>query len=67
MTDSQYNHQFIAGLSTELFGDDPEGLMGSILFQEGEVWHHSRKLISHSFNLADVRQQHFEILNPIFI
>ena len=43
-----------AGLSNEFFGDDPDGLMKSILFQEGAAWHHSRKLMNHNFNLADV-------------
>ena len=43
-----------AGLSNELFGDDPKGLMGGLIFQEGKDWHHSRKMISHNFNLADV-------------
>ena len=44
----------IAGLAYELFGDDPEGIVSGLLYQEGRAWHHSRKLLSHNFNLADL-------------
>ena len=47
-----------AGLSFEMFGDDKNGFLGSILYEEGAQWHRSRKLLGQNFNLTqeiDVR------------
>merc|ERR1712212_951247 len=46
------DHVKKAGLSDEVFGDDPHGFMGGLLFDEGEQWHKSRKILSERFNLA---------------
>ena len=43
-----------AGFSDAAFGDDPNGLMASILFLEGNEWHRARKLIGKNFSLQDV-------------
>ena len=39
-----------AGLSEILFADDPHGFMGGILYDEGENWQKSRKILSEEFN-----------------
>ena len=39
-----------AGLSDMLFSDDPNGFMGGILYDEGEAWQRSRKILSEEFN-----------------
>ena len=39
-----------AGLSDMMFGDDPNGFIGGLLYAEGAMWHRSRKIISEEFN-----------------
>ena len=39
-----------AGLSDMLFGDDPNGFIGGLVYEEGASWHRSRKIINEEFN-----------------
>ena len=39
-----------AGLSDMLFGDDPNGFIGGLLYEEGAVWQKSRKILTEEFN-----------------
>ena len=39
-----------AGLSNILFGDDPNGFFGGLLYEEGQHWVRSRKVLSEEFN-----------------
>ena len=39
-----------AGLSDMLFGDDPNGFIGGLVYEEGPNWHRSRKIITEEFN-----------------
>ena len=45
-----------AGLSDMLFGDDPKGFIGGLLYEEGAAWHRSRKILTEEFNQACGRQ-----------
>ena len=39
-----------AGLSDMMFGDDPNGFIGGLVYEEGPNWHRSRKIITEEFN-----------------
>ena len=39
-----------AGLSDMMFGDDPRGFIGGLLYEEGATWQRSRKIITEEFN-----------------
>ena len=43
-----------AGLSNILFGDDPNGFFGGLLYEEGRDWVRSRKVLSEEFNQVPV-------------
>ena len=49
-----------AGLSDMLFGDDPKGFIGGLLYEEGAAWHRSRKILTEEFNQARVRKSHLQ-------
>ena len=44
-----------AGLSDMLFGDDPNGFIGGLVYEEGANWHRSRKIITEEFNQAGLK------------
>ena len=39
-----------AGLSDILFGDDPNGFIGGLIYEEGPEWQKSRKILNEEFN-----------------
>ena len=43
-----------AGLSDMMFGDDPRGFIGGLLYEEGATWQRSRKIITEEFNQEKV-------------
>ena len=43
-----------AGLSDMLFGDDPNGFIGGLVYEEGATWHRSRKIITEEFNQVNL-------------
>ena len=47
-----------AGLSDILFGDDPNGFFGGLLYEEGPYWVRSRKIISEEFNQVIFYSEH---------
>ena len=43
-----------AGLSDMIFGDDPKGFIGGLLYEEGPMWQKSRKILTEEFNQASL-------------
>ena len=43
-----------AGLSDMLFGDDPNGFIGGLVYEEGAAWQKSRRILSEEFNQASL-------------
>ena len=43
-----------AGLSDMHFGDDPNGFIGGLLYEEGAAWQKSRRILSEEFNQASL-------------
>ena len=43
-----------AGLSDMLFGDDPKGFIGGLLYEEGPMWQKIRKILTEEFNQASL-------------
>ena len=44
-----------AGLKDVVFGDDPNGVIGGLIYEEGAAWNRSRKILTEKFNQARVR------------
>ena len=43
-----------AGLSDMLFGDDPNGFIGGLVYEEGATWQKSRRILNEEFNQASL-------------